>query len=139
MARCDAPMDGSWELEHGGYWGGVGVSRSHGLRGNKDPSLPPQLDVHGRGDPNTHQPTRLAGNCLGRRLRPGGLSKEGGFAGDVPDSHSLTPGPSSTSGTHSRLGASSASPHPHCDIALDDDQTSSLGKPPLWQKSPAKW
>lgn len=111
---------GNWDTEGAGGGG----SRSHGLRGNKDPSLPLQLDVHGRGDPNTHQPTRLAGNCLGRRLRPGGLTKEGGLAGDVPDSHSLTPGPSSTSGTHSRLGAPSASPHPHCDIALDDDPPS---------------
>lgn len=93
---------GNWDTEGTGEGG----SRSHGLRGNKDPSLPPQLDVHGRGDSNTHQPTRLAGNCLGRGLHPRDLSKEGGLAGDVPDSPSLTPGPypSSTCGTHSRLG-----------------------------------
>lgn len=38
--------DGDAEGARGG-----GGSRSYGLRGNKDPSLPPELGAHGRGDP----------------------------------------------------------------------------------------
>lgn len=107
MARCEAPVDGPRGWGHRGCSG----SGSHGLRGNKDPSLPPQLDAHGRGNSGTHQSTGLAGNPPGWGLRPG---MEGWVAGGVSDSLPPTPSPypSSTYGTHPRPEASSAASNP---------------------------
>lgn len=97
-------MDEPWGWGHRGYLG----SRSHDLRGNKDPSLPPHPWVWG--NPRTHQPTRLAGNRSGRRLPSGGLSTEGGVPAGVPGSPppSSSPYPSSTYGTHPRPRAPNA-------------------------------
>lgn len=83
-------------MDHGNGDTGYSGSGSHGLRGNKDPSLPPQPDAHGRGDSDTHQPTRLAGNPSGWGLRPGSLSMEGGVAGGVSDSLPTPPRPALT-------------------------------------------
>lgn len=134
-------------MDHGNGDTGCSGSGSHGLRGNKDPSLPPQPDAHGRGDSDTHQPTRLAGNPSGWGLRPGSLSMEGGVAGGVSDSlppPTPSPHPSSTYGTRPRPGASSAASKPvHLCTLIATSLWMAIAHPRgeslLWHNSPASW